>query len=257
MSELRWILLAVGLLIVAYAYWRGRREHQRRERATERRIEPVVGREPPAPEPIVGGRTEPRLGIVTPRVTEPARVPGPAANADTPPAHDEIEPAPANPAEQKGAPTAAPATKIVALRIARRDGTRIPGTMVLGALAAEGLEFGEHNIFHREVPAPGGGRHVLFSVANMVKPGELDPMRAGHEDFPGLTIFMMLPGPRPGGRLLSEMLSAARRIATALDADVLDDHGSTLSRQTADHLRDEVIEFEQRHGRETRATLEQ
>lgn len=255
-TELRWILLAVGLLIVAYVYWRGRREHERRERAAERRIEPVVGRDPPAPEPIVGGRAEPRLGDLPPRAAEPVR--GPALD-DVASAGDDIEPRPAARADKRAAPKPEQVTKIVALRIARHDGTRIPGTMVLGALAAEGLEFGEHSIFHRYAPAPpgGGARPVLFSVANMVKPGVIDPARAGNEDFPGLTVFMMLPGPLPGSRLLSEMLAASRRLAAALDAELLDEHGSTLSRQTADHLRDEVIAFEHRHGRETRAPLEQ
>ena len=43
------------------------------------------------------------------------------------------------------------------------------------------------------------------------------------------------PGPRPSG------------------AELLDSRGSTMTRQTADHLRDEIVEFEHRHRSEHQA----
>ena len=66
-------------------------------------------------------------------------------------------------------------------------------------------------------------------------------------------MFMVLPGPKAGPSALTEMLGTARRIAAALGAELLDQHGSTMTRQTADHLRDEIVEFEHRHRAEHQA----
>jgi FtsZ-interacting cell division protein ZipA len=40
------------------------------------------------------------------------------------------------------------------------------------------------------------------------------------------------------------MLATARRLATQLEAEVLDETRSTLTRQTARHIRERIIQFE-------------
>jgi cell division protein ZipA len=260
MAELRWILLAVGVLVVIYVYWRGRREQQRAKRGRENRIEPTVRSGDLDLDARLDERREPALGTVDPapetegfvadaghgpvRSVTPTRAASPTPNPV--PASSRPRPVRA-PGLQKAAE--ATANKIVALRIARREGARIPGPALIEALEREGLEFGEHRIFHRYAPASADGkaRTPLFSVANMVEPGEIDPEHAGELDLAGVAVFMVLPGAKTGVQTLADMLSTARRMATALDAELLDQNGSTMTRQTADHLRDEVIEFEHRH----------
>src|SRR5262249_21378040 len=108
---------------------------------------------------------------------------------------------------------------------------------------------------HRYASASDGkARAPLFSVASMVEPGELDPERAGELNLPGVAVFMVLPGAKTGLQALTDMLSTARRVATELAAAMVDRSGIRMTRQTADHLRDEVIEFEHRHRGEQQAS---
>jgi len=269
MSELRWILLALGVIVVAYVYWRGRNDQQRTKRSLENRIEPTVRSSDLDMEPSVDERRAPALGNVGPEMRESAVPRARVEPAAEPPAAPPPRPVPvvvARPAPARTPPARAPglqkpveappANKIVALRIAKREGGRIPGTALVDTLRKEGLEFGEYKIFHRYVqPAADDRTRVpLFSVANMVEPGELDPERSADLEVPGVAVFMVLPGVKTGVQALTDMLNTARRVASALDAELLDQNGSTMTRQTADHLRDEVIEFEHRHRSEHQAS---
>jgi cell division protein ZipA len=273
MSELRWILLAVAVLVVAYVYWRGRAEQRRRERASDMRVEPVVRPVHGMPDPLVSGRREPALGALDdvidveqgnrqPAIRAERTGTAEAGGAATPAesgatdrrVHHGLHPAVPRQAAPRDEAAAAAARKIVAVRIARRGGQRIPGALLVESLHREGLEYGEYRIFHRYAEhTDGGDRAPLFSVANMVEPGELDPARAQELDLAGITMFMILPGPKSGPSALTEMLGAARRVAASLNAELLDQHGSTMTRQTADHLRDEIVEFEHRHRGEHQA----
>jgi cell division protein ZipA len=254
MSELRWILLLIGIAVIGYIYWRARREQRRAARRQQVRVEPVM-RSPDQQTPgLVEPRREPALGDVPPDRDDPTSVieartaPSPARPRPNGEEHTGTRLPPVRTAP--AAPTADPARrKIVALRIARRGGEHIDVPVLFDVLRDEGLAFGEYRIFHRysEPSSPGEQRAPIFSVASMVEPGELDPQRVAALELPGVTLFMVLPGPRSGLSALTEMLSSARRIATAVGGEVLDQNGSTMTRQTADHLRDEVIEFERIH----------
>ena len=122
-----------------------------------------------------------------------------------------------------GAPTASQAAqgqvpqKIVALLIAEREGTHIFGPMIHAALKDHSLEFGAKQIYHRQVDGD-----AVYSVASLLKPGFIDPAEAAAFSTPGLSIFMVLPGPLPALSALREMLSTAESLATALNAGVYD-----------------------------------
>ena len=64
--------------------------------------------------------------------------------------------------------------------------------------------------------------------------------------FRGLSLFMLLPGPVRGVDAFADMLATARRIAEQIRGDVKDRNRSTLTRQTAHHIREEIIAFEHR-----------
>jgi cell division protein ZipA len=274
MSALRWILLGLGVLVVAYVYWRGRHDLRRRPRTGSQRIEPTVGAEDALP-PSARGRREPTLGEGAPEdagvvqeaapawsdtaeVHATASRPRPGLKAASPPAMPTPKSVPA-PGETAGrahtrgtqpsgrSRAEPPLRKIVALRIVKRAGERIPGADLLAALSAEGLVFGDYKAFHRYAEgAATGASAPVFTVANMVEPGELDPERMADEDFAGVAVFMVMPGSANGPGAFSDMLTTAQHVAKALDAELLDQSGSTMTRQTADHLREEVIEFEHR-----------
>jgi len=63
-----------------------------------------------------------------------------------------------------------------------------------------------------------------------------------------VTLFAQLPGPREGLETFSLMLSAAERLAALLNGELQDETHSDLSRQTIEHIREEITE----HSRQVR-----
>ncbi|NND65069.1 MAG: hypothetical protein HKM24_03795, partial [Gammaproteobacteria bacterium] len=131
---------------------------------------------------------------------------------------------------------------------------RWQGPAVTDALEREGLEFGRHRIYHRwhtkiQLPQSVGEhkQNPLFSVADLREPGDLDPERLAtmtEQPLQGLVLFFALPGADDAIASFTDMLSTARRLATVLDGQVVDNHGSDVSRQLAAHIRDELIQFQ-------------
>lgn len=130
---------------------------------------------------------------------------------------------------------------ILALHVMPRTGMPFAGAKVQDAFEACNLRFGRYQVFHR-LDAPGG--NSVFSVANVLEPGSFDPDALDAAELPGLTLFMVLPGPRGGVASYADMLATSRQLAQALDGEVLDQDRSTLTRQTARHIRERIITFE-------------
>lgn len=122
------------------------------------------------------------------------------------------------PAMTAVAPPAAPAEeKIIALLIAEREGTSIFGPKLHASLQQQKLQFGERQIYHRMEQGM-----IVFSVASLLKPGALDPAHAADFATPGLSVFMILPGPVKPVAAFADMVSTARALAKSLNADVYD-----------------------------------
>lgn len=128
---------------------------------------------------------------------------------------------------------------ILALHVMPRTTARFPGAALRQAFEACGLKFGRYHAFHRL-----DGGESVFSVANVVEPGSFDLDALDSNEYPGLTLFMLLPGPRGGVAAYADMLATSRQLAQALDGEVLDQERSTLTRQTARHIRERIITFE-------------
>lgn len=158
----------------------------------------------------------------------------------------EQDAAPRKQTEQSGdaAKQAADGQLILALHVAARDTQGIAGALVLEALAATGLKYGRYRIFHRLLK--GDAEQSVFNVANMLEPGALVPEELPDRTLPGLTLFLVLPGPQDGVAAYADMLATARHLAQQLDGEVQDETRSTLTRQTARHIRERIIEFQRR-----------
>lgn len=132
---------------------------------------------------------------------------------------------------------------ILALHVMPRAAEHFAGRELKSAFDACLLKYGRYKVFHRlegtveETPS-------VFSVANVVEPGSFELESFSDSSFPGLTLFMVLPGPRGGVAAYADMLATARRLAQLLGGEVLDQERSTLTRQTARHIRERIIEFE-------------
>jgi cell division protein ZipA len=208
MDGLRWLLLFLGVLVIAGVYLYSRRERSRAEsNATEaQRIAPTLGDE----------------------VVEPTDEDEEAAR---PLADDESEP-PAEDVPQK----------IVTLRLVARNGGAFGGGDLILALRGIGLRHGKFGIFHR-IDGDDESR-TIFSAASLVEPGSFDLTNVKDQEIPGISLFMVLPGPVEGVEAFDMMMDAARALAQALDAELLDESGSTLSIQRERYLREEIIQYQ-------------
>ncbi|SQD80772.1 cell division protein ZipA [Moritella yayanosii] len=110
---------------------------------------------------------------------------------------------------------------VFVINIMAREGSHIAGAELLQELSAFGFKYGAMDIFHRHVDAAGKGA-VIFSLANMVKPGVFDLDTMEQFQSPGVSLFMMFPCAGQASHNYSLMLSAAERIAEGVDGLLMD-----------------------------------
>jgi cell division protein ZipA len=121
-------------------------------------------------------------------------------------------------------PAAPPAQQIIALRVVAPPAEPFDGAALRAAIEAEGFTFGRYQIFHRLDAA---GRTV-FSLASLKEPGTFDVATMGRASFRGVALFVVLPGPLPGGDAFDALLAAARAIAGRLGGLLQDERGVAL-----------------------------
>jgi FtsZ-interacting cell division protein ZipA len=150
-------------------------------------------------------------------------------------------PAPALAPEARApGPNAAEAQRIVGVRVCAPGDARWTGADLIGALEQQGLTHGRYQVFHRR---HSDGR-TLFCAASLVEPGTFDIARMPEEEFRGLTLFAVLPGPGEPVRTLESMIATAAALAQTLQGVVQDAKGAPLSQQRAEALRDDVARFQ-------------
>ncbi|HEX3950938.1 MAG TPA: cell division protein ZipA C-terminal FtsZ-binding domain-containing protein [Steroidobacteraceae bacterium] len=313
-AQLRWILLALSLALLAGIWWWGRRRSSQAPGDAQLReiAPPTEARKPPEPRQAAESRDGPafrepsasREASASRESSEAREAAVDAAETDTAPSEDPkdrawgvppFEPlsihtqdfdhvpvldgpmmvnpdtviAPVPAAAAAAAPTASKVTpgrvptlspesadrgtgaaaqvpnaseqqKIVTLRVCAPGEARWSGATLLSALELHGLAYGRHQVFHR--------RHVdgrsLFCVASLVEPGTFDVARMSSEEFRGVTLFAVLPGPVEPLLTIDELIGAARGLAQELSGMVQDHKGMPLSPQRAAALRDDVARFQ-------------
>ena len=213
MPGLRWILLAIGaaVLVGVWAYARFKKR-PKRVLLDENLIDAARDGDPPL---LDDGLTPDEIEALGRSLQREVR-------------------------DDEDAPLTTPSDELILTLHVARDAP-ITGAELYPALLEEGLGFGRMDIYHADDDA--------FSLANMVEPGTFDPVAPDGFTTPGVTLFAVLPGPVASGPTLERMLSCARGLADALDATVLDESRSVLTRQTEAHLRERVTAFEARRRR--------
>lgn len=111
--------------------------------------------------------------------------------------------------------------------------------------AACGLRHGKMDIFHRHQEDNGKGK-VQFSMVSSVNPGSFDLDKVDDQWTPGVTFFMSLPGPTNNIQAFDYMYEMAKVIAKNMKGEVRDEQHSVMTTQTAEHIRQEILDYERK-----------
>ena len=190
---------------------------------------PTAPPSPQPPEPAVAASLE---------ALQPARAPDadaaiPAPDADAGAASDEQEPSAPRFTAADVTPIAEPIVdwppddqrRVVALRLVAPPPERLAGRALRLALASEGFVLGKFQIFHK----PDANGRAVLSAANLSKPGTFDLGAMDVQRFGGLSLFAVLPGPKPALKTFDELLATARSLNERLQGALQDERGGPLT----------------------------
>ena len=207
MWELRWILLGLGILLIAGVYIWSRKPFSISFRSTSDELE----------------RTEPTVSDIV--ATDFSDTELPSEDAAT-----------FQPRLQRQR-----ADKVVIVRLITREQADLSCEQAVDALGAMGLVHGKYGIFH--FFSGDGSDEPLFSVANLTEPGSFDITDLNDTTIPGMSFFIALPGPGYPVVCFDAMILAARTLTQKLNAELVDERGSSWSIQRERYIPEEVIEY--------------
>ncbi|WP_289030250.1 cell division protein ZipA [uncultured Paraglaciecola sp.] len=133
--------------------------------------------------------------------------------------------------------------EVLVLNVKTPDGDPISGAALLPMLLTLGFKFGDQDIFHRHVNSNGKGP-VLFSLANMFKPGVFDIDNLENFTTQGVSLFMILPIEGEPHQVFNMMHNAARKISEEFSAQIYDAKRSLLTKQSLQQYVEKIREFE-------------
>jgi cell division protein ZipA len=142
-----------------------------------------------------------------------------------------VEPSSANVSEQQ---------KIVTLRVCAVGEDRWSGRDLMSALEGHGLAYGRYQVYHRK---HADGRSIFF-VASLIEPGTFDAASMAEDEFRGVSMFAVLPGPLEPLQAIDALLATARELARDLSGTIQDAKGIPFSPQRIATLREDVARFQ-------------
>jgi cell division protein ZipA len=245
MNELRWILLGLGVVIIAGVVAYTRLQDWRRDGPPWRR------RERPQREPFAGYQ-EPALDAGDPLADDPLPTRDPNGDAAAARGENEGEgvvgPARVLTASDEFEDVRGRAVgeeRIIALSVMAPEGQPYNGAAIAEVLAPAGLGLTGQGVF--ECPLSVEGEPVaLYTVASIVEPGTFDTADPAATTTPGVVFIMQVPAPFDGLAVFERMLASARRLAQALGGQLLDGRRCDLTPQAIEHWREALLEYRRR-----------
>ncbi len=131
-----------------------------------------------------------------------------------------------------------PEEKIVTVNVMAPKGQVFFGDDLKRVFDAHHYEFGKMSIYHC--------RHddsKVFSVANVVQPGSFDEATMDTFETPGITLFMRLPVALDADVAFDFLMREATELAEELRGVLKDEDRSTLSKQTIQHMREDIQQY--------------
>ncbi len=257
MENLRLWILLVGLVFIAAVYGWGKYQERR---AARRDGFDLVGGAPEPPTAYADSGADDDWDVLQPLRAE--RAPSIDVTFDEsviPVLEDVVAPAPqpvrsAPPMRESTAAvsntqTAATTAKtktaekqelIVVLGITALPGREFNGAELAPVFEKAGLYYGDMNIFHAPVDLERPDGPVLFSIANMVEPGTLEPEKLKLLSTPGLFLFTRLPGRVNGVETFEHLHSTAQFLARTLNGTVCDERRQPLTEVKTVEIRERI-----------------
>ena len=268
MDQLRWILIGLGLLILAGIYLFANPERKNRQASRQpnhkktpsikqkvdqpntskrvsestRRIEPTIG------DTSLNGQTErvpaqQQMEVGLPPGEQPSKTSEVKVDSD----NQQGQAADLNQSSSRVRVKASSAPPVPTMSLyVVSDDQLITGVELLDAAVKVGLRFGEHDIFHR---LQEGSDVPLFSMANLTQPGTFDKDGWNLFETRGVTLFMSMDGPQNttqsrASDAWDSMLATADRLAGLLGARIIDNQRQPLTRQRIGEIREQARQFD-------------
>ena len=143
-------------------------------------------------------------------------------------------------AAEPSAPNLSERQKIVTLRVCAVGEGRWSGRDLMSVLEGHGLAYGRYQVYHRK---HADGQSIFF-VASLIEPGTFDAARMAEEEFRGVSMFAVLPGPIEPLQAVDALFTTARDLARDLSGTVQDAKGMPFSPQRIATLREDVARFQ-------------
>ncbi|MYH86270.1 MAG: cell division protein ZipA [Gammaproteobacteria bacterium] len=135
------------------------------------------------------------------------------------------------------------ADRIITINVIAGEDREFNGRELWDFLHAAGLRHDQMKILSKTEGNREDGKPI-FRVANIVNPGTFDAGAIDDFSTPGISMFMLLPAPINNLLAFEQMLTVARRLAEALDGQLLDSRRQEMTAQGIEQARRRIREFD-------------